>query len=306
VCNLAGPLQAPAGTLTGPGAPRTVNRLHGAGGAGPRDRERVDRVRPRRGSAAAGWETIASASRPLCALSVLLCALVTLLAGAPGASAYRTKHVCSAPPRGRAACMAERLLVPAQSAPASTSRSARVAVRRPRRAARRTGINNKKPYPGFLTPERLHAAYGLPGETPAGSTQTIALVDAFNDPTAEADLAVYDNEFGLPECTTANGCFTKLNQEGKASPLPKDEGGWATESSIDVQMAHAICQSCRIMLVEAKSEEWGDLAAGVNAAVAAGATVVSNSYGEGEEASLKSLGNSSYNHPGIPDPGQLG
>ncbi len=233
-------------------------------------------------------------------LSALVCAAVTLLAGAAGASAYRTKHVCSAPPRGRAACMAERLLIPAQSTPAAARPSVRASAKHRRRAGVRAGIQNKKPYPGFLTPERLDDAYGLPGETAAGATETIALVDAYNDPTIESDLAVYDKEFGLPECTTANGCFTKVNQEGKASPLPKDEGGWATEISIDVEMAHAICASCRVLLVETKSEEFGDLATGVNSAVAAGATVVSNSYGEGEESSYKSLGNSAYNHPGIP------
>jgi IPT/TIG domain len=234
------------------------------------------------------------------ALPVLVCAAVALLAGPAGASANRIKHVCSVPPPRHAACMAERLLIGAEGSPAPFRATASAAAKHSRRARRHASINNKKPFPGFLTPERLHAAYGLPSETAAGATQTIALVDAFNDPTAEADLAVYDSEFGLPECTTKNGCFTKLNQAGKASPLPKVEGGWGSEISIDVQMAHAICQSCRILLIEANSEEWGDLGAGVNAAVAAGATVVSNSYGEGEEASLASLGNSDYNHPGIP------
>ncbi len=257
-------------------------------------------MRRRSGYAAALRETAAPARRTVFVIALMACVAMTLLAGAPGASAFHHKRVCSAPPRGRAACMNERLLVPTQSTPAISAPTKRASGKQRRTARRRAGINNKKPFPGFLTPERLHAAYALPNETAAGSSQTIALVDAFNDPTAEADLAVYDKEFGLPECTTANGCFTKVNQEGKAAPLPKDEGGWATEISIDVQMAHAICQSCKIMLVETKSEEWVDLAAGVNSAIAAGATVVSNSYGEGEESSLKSLGNSAYNHPGIP------
>jgi IPT/TIG domain len=234
------------------------------------------------------------------AFVVLLCAAASGLGGPAGASAHRIKQVCSAPPPRHAACMAERLLIGAEGSPATFRAAASKTAKHSARTRRHAGINNKKPFPGFLTPERLHAAYGLPGETAAGSTQTIALVDAFNDPTAEADLAVYDKEFGLPECTSENGCFTKLNQEGKASPLPKNEGGWASEISIDVQMAHAICQSCRIMLIETKTEEFGDLGTGVNAAIAAGATVVSNSYGEGEEASLAGLGNSDYNHPGVP------
>jgi hypothetical protein len=225
---------------------------------------------------------------------IVLALACVLSAPLAAASAHRLKRVCSAAPLGRAACMDERLLLGAESA-STLTRAARQ-----RHASARAGVENRKPYEGFLTPERLHAAYGLPAETAAGSTQTIALVDAFNDPTAEADLAVYDKQFGLPECTTANGCFTKVNQEGKASPLPRNEGGWATEISIDVQMAHAICESCRILLVEADSEEFEDLGAGVNTAVAAGATIVSNSYGEGESPSYSAIGKADYNHPGIP------
>src|SRR5262249_21741095 len=120
-----------------------------------------------------------------------------------------------------------------------------------------------------------------------------------DDPTAEADLAVYSKQFGLPACTTENGCFKKVNQKGQASPLPAVNGGWASEISIDVQMAHAICQPCHILLVEAKSEEFSDLGAGVNAAVALGATEVSNSYGSAEEAGEKELESTAYNHPGV-------
>ena len=131
----------------------------------------------------------------------------------------------------------------------------------------------------YLTPQALHSAYSLPTETQSSSTQTIAVIDAFDDPTAEADLGVYDQTFGLPSCTSANGCFRKLNEHGQASPLPPVEGEWASEISIDVQMAHAICQNCHVLLVEASSEEFSDLGAAVDAAVKAGATEVSNSYG---------------------------
>ncbi len=116
-------------------------------------------MRSSSGTPAAGRETVAAAQRTLLVLSSMICVLLTLLVGAPGASAYRTKHVCSAPPRGRAACMAERLIVPAQSTPASSAPMARAAVKQRRSARRRAAINNKKPYPGFLTPERLHTAY---------------------------------------------------------------------------------------------------------------------------------------------------
>jgi hypothetical protein len=215
----------------------------------------------------------------------------------PAAGAYRSRHACAAPTRGRASCMAMRLLIGNAFAQTQTqTRALRTA--RARRGAR-AAITNNKPFAGFLTPARLHAAYELPDETAAGSTQTIAVVDAFDDPTAEADLAVYDKQFGLPACTTENGCFKKVNQKGEAAPLPKVEGGWATEVSIDVQMARAICQSCHILLVEAKTEEFSDLGTGVNAAVKLGATEISNSYGGTEQSSYTALNNADYNHPGV-------
>jgi len=196
--------------------------------------------------------------------------------------------------------MAERLEIGAEAPALAPAGRAGARPGRARSAGRRAGVLNEEPFAGYLTPERLHAAYGLPAETAAGSTQTIAVVDAFNDPTAEADLAVYDRRFGLPECTSANGCFTKLNQEGNAGPLPANNGRWASEISIDLQMAHAICQNCRILLVETKGEAFAQLGAGVNTAVAAGASVVSNSYGEPEAPALATLAGSDYSHPGIP------
>ena len=152
--------------------------------------------------------------------------------------------------------------------------------------------------PGGLTPQNLHAAYALPLEAAGSAGQTIGIVDAYNDPTAEADLAVYDKQFGLPACTAANGCFRKLNQSGRSGPLPARNGEWATEISLDVQMAHAVCPYCRLLLVEASSESYSDLGTAVNAAVAAGATEVSNSYGGSEAPGYESF-NSPYDHPGV-------
>jgi hypothetical protein len=163
----------------------------------------------------------------------------------------------------------------------------------------RPAVGVKTPYPGYLTPQRLDAAYALPSETNASTLQTIALVDAFDDPTAEADLAVYDQQFGLPACTAANGCFRKVDEAGNASPLPRKQGEWAGEISIDVQMAHAICPGCRILLVEAESEEFSDLGAAVDSAARLGATEISNSYGATEEASDLGLAGADYKHPGV-------
>ena len=161
----------------------------------------------------------------------------------------------------------------------------------------------KSPEPGFLTPQLLHAAYSLPSETPASATQTIAVVDAFDDPSAQADLNIYDRQFGLPACTSANGCFRKVNEDGQPKPLPPTEGEWAGEISIDVQMAHAICQSCHVLLVEADSERFADLGAAVDAAVSAGATEISNSYGGPEQAGKARrdarLNARDFDHPGV-------
>jgi len=152
------------------------------------------------------------------------------------------------------------------------------------------------PVSGALAPADLHSAYQLPTDTSSASSQTVAIIDAYDDPTAEADLAVYSNRYGLPACTTANGCFTKINQNG-GSTMPTVNGSWAGEISLDVQMVHAICQSCKILLVEAASNTLADLGAAVNEAASSGATEISNSYGSAESSSL--LHDTHYDHPGI-------
>jgi hypothetical protein len=151
-----------------------------------------------------------------------------------------------------------------------------------------------------LRPQDLHSAYELP--TSASSEQTIAVVDAYNDPNIEADLSVYDEAFGLPACNHENGCFTKVNQEGASGPLPEAEGGWAVEISLDVETAHAVCQSCRILLVEANNNGPNALGAAENTAVALGADEVTNSWGAPEEYApgpRPPVPESALKHPGV-------
>jgi subtilase family serine protease len=150
--------------------------------------------------------------------------------------------------------------------------------------------------PSGLSPASLQSAYKLPSST-AGSGKTIAIVDAYDDPNAEADLGVYRSYFGLSACTTANGCFKKVSQTGSTTSLPTKDGGWAEEISLDIDMVSAICPNCKILLVEAKSASFANLGAAVNEAAALGATAISNSYG-GSDASDSSYG-SYYNHSGI-------
>ena len=246
------------------------------------------------------------------ACAVLIVFVVVLLGScsssfAAGArSGYRVQRLCHVPRPLTAAC-AGLELVPTAAAAAGVQVEAEGQAAAAQAAGASGGASPAVTYPhpfaGFLTPQSLHAAYTLPTETASATLQTVAVVDAFDDPTAEADLAVYDEQFGLPACTAANGCFRKLNQQGHASPLPHKDGEWAGEISIDVQMAHAICQSCRVLLVEASSEEFSDLGAAVNAAVGAGATEISNSYAGPEEPAFASvfdeLNNDFFDHPKV-------
>jgi subtilase family serine protease len=149
--------------------------------------------------------------------------------------------------------------------------------------------------PSGYGPADLRAAYNL---TSSGSaSQTIAIVDAYDDGSAESDLAVYRSTFGLPACTTANGCFKKVDQNGGTS-YPRGDASWAEEISLDLDMASAICPSCKILLVEAKTASIANLAAATDRAATMGATVISNSYGAPEFSSEASY-ESHYNHPGI-------
>jgi hypothetical protein len=151
-------------------------------------------------------------------------------------------------------------------------------------------------------PASLQAAYKLPSST-AGAGQTVAVVDAFNDPNAKSDLATYRADFGQPACnaSTNAGCLTVVNQNGATSPLPRSAGttGWATEESLDVDMVSAICPNCHIVLVEASSASIANLGAGVNAAVSLGAKFVSNSYGGSESSSDATDDTSFYKHAGV-------
>jgi subtilase family serine protease len=148
--------------------------------------------------------------------------------------------------------------------------------------------------PSGYHPADLAAAYKL--DPTKGVGQKIAIVDAFDDPNAEADLGVYRSTFALPACTTANGCFKKVNQNGAASPLPATDTHWGEEISLDVDMASAICPQCHILLVEAKSACFKYLGIAENQAATLGATEISNSYGGKEGGGVAS----DFNHPGIP------
>ena len=145
----------------------------------------------------------------------------------------------------------------------------------------------------------LESAYGIKKDiTTHGNGNLVAVIEAYDDPTAESDLATYRTANKLPACTTSNGCFEKVNQTGQASNYPSPDSGWASEASLDMQMVSAICPLCHILVVEANSSGFGDLAAAENEAVALGARVMSNSWGSGEYDGESGY-DSNLEHPGV-------
>ena len=160
-----------------------------------------------------------------------------------------------------------------------------------------------------MGPAQFHTAYSLPC-TPGGvvssqcavpssfGPQTVAIVDAYHYPTVENDLTVYSNQFGIPTCTKANGCLSVVNQNGGTTLPTTVNAGWALETAMDVQVAHAICQTCKIVLIEASSANFSDLGTAVNTAAAMSVTAISNSYGAAE-FSGETTYDSYYNHSGI-------
>ncbi|HLI60090.1 MAG TPA: S53 family peptidase [Solirubrobacteraceae bacterium] len=158
-------------------------------------------------------------------------------------------------------------------------------------------------------PADLQSAYKLPSSS-TGSGQTVAIVDAYNDPKAASDLATYRATFGLPKtstCSVSGGkvvspggpCFLQVGQSGSPTSLPRNNASWSQEISLDLDMVSAICQNCNILLVEASSASLTNLGSAVNEAAKLGATEISNSYGGGESSSDPSYDSTYYNHPGI-------
>lgn len=145
--------------------------------------------------------------------------------------------------------------------------------------------------PGTMVPQLMQKAYGvdkLHANGLNGNGQTIAIVDAYDDATIENDLNVFSSRYNLPACTSASGCFTKLNQYGQLSPLPESfpaGDDWSAEISLDVQSTHTIIPSAQIILIEANSNNNDDLYAAINTIVNKQlANVISNSYGGAEAA----------------------
>ena len=218
------------------------------------------------------------------AVAVLAAALILALAVGPSVSAagprpsWSVRAACGVATPGNARCFA--------LARVDTSRLT-------------TAAPLSVPDPGSLTPADLLDAYGLTAAASTnGASATIAIIDAYDAPTAEADLATYRSQFGLAACRSITGCFSKVNQTG-GTTYPAYNAGWASEIALDLDMASAICPNCKILLVEASSANVSDLGTAVNLAVTMGAKYISNSYGANENSSETTWDATWYTHPGV-------
>lgn len=220
---------------------------------------------------------------PLRAAAAALLAGVVIAASATTATALPASdpavttgvhRACGDAPEGEYACLAE-VVVPSRTTQ--------------RLQAQATTI------PG-LKPADIASAYRFKG----GHRGLVAVVGAYDNPKLEADLAAYRKHFHLPACTTGNGCFTKVNQDGSKTDLPEQDAGWGLEAALDVQAVSAACPMCRILVVEGDEPTPEALGTGVNTAVRMGAKAVSNSYGGLEVTGVEADGPRYFTHPGVP------
>ena len=244
---------------------------------------------------------------------VLLVVATTGLVAAPGAIAQAAtsstssalptyyaigKPACMPAQRGFSTCFAVRRVnvaagtpgARAYTLPAGTSGTGEASPQAKAESAVTIGPS------GGLTPSDLATAYNF--NSAATTNQTVAIVDAYNDPDINANLQTFDAEYKLAACSTSNGCLKVVGQTGTAALPANDTTGWSVEESLDVETVHSVCQGCKILLVEANSSSNANLAAGVNEAVALKATEVTNSYGGPESQSTPSV-EAAYNHPGV-------
>jgi subtilase family serine protease len=210
--------------------------------------------------------------RSLAALSLVTLAALAVAITATGANANASSRaVCPGPPTGFAHCHT-LAVTDAHGNPLASSA------------------------PTGLSPATITSVYGFSTSATAGAGKTIAIVDAYDDPTAESDLGVFSSTFSLPACTTANGCFKKVNQTGGSS-FPRKDSGWALEISLDVQWAHAIAPGAKILLVEAPSNSFANLLAAEDYAKTH-AGYVSNSWG-GSESSTEAANDGHFAQSGV-------
>lgn len=209
----------------------------------------------------------------LAAGALAVSGLAAVLPGAAtaGTVASHAVHVCSAhATAGHATCYAMAM---------TASRDGRL-------------VGHSTPLDAAFTPTDIQKAYKLTRLKSGGAT--VAIVDAYGYPSLASDLATFRSQYGLPACTTSNGCLTIMGQTGGAPPGGSDSG-WDLEQALDVDAVSSACPDCNILVVEGNSNSWSDLEAAENtAAKQKGVVAISNSYGGGNMSN-----NSAYDHAGI-------
>jgi hypothetical protein len=214
-------------------------------------------------------------------------AAIAVLAGVP-AQAFASQEAhsaaagapagCSAPVAGQVTCAA---LVP----PGGTAVSS-LAAGTP---------------PAGISPANLRDAYGFQSSS-SGMRQTVAVVVPYDNATAETDMGTYRSQYSIPPCTTADGCFSKVNETGGTSYPPAGAAGWALATAESLDMISAVCPNCHILLVEASTPAITDLGAAENEAVSLGARFVTNTWLTPEATfgtSEPTYDSSYFNHPGV-------
>lgn len=147
--------------------------------------------------------------------------------------------------------------------------------------------NTTTSYPTGYSPAKLRTAYGLDKISGTGAGQTIALINAYGNPNMASDLTTFDNYYGL---STANLTVHKM---GTLST----DAGWAMETSLDVEWAHAMAPDAKILLVEATSASNSALLSAIDYANNNGATAISMSWG-GSESKSETTYDSHFSHSG--------
>ena len=234
---------------------------------------------------------------PLIAAAALAVSALAAAAPAEAGTAAATPKIgvswtsaCATAAAGHASCNAERVTG------GTTAYMAAKAAAQGKSAAPLASTSA----PSGFGPTDIQSAYALASAASAdGSGETVAIIDAYNDPDAAANLATYRSYYGLSACTVASGCFKQVSQTGSTTSLPTSNSSWSEEISLDLDMVSATCPNCDILLVEAKSSSYADLGTAVNEAVTLGAKFVSNSYGGSESSSETSYDTSYYKHPGV-------
>ena len=212
------------------------------------------------------------------ALLVSLIVATTSIASAATASVagaaadMAAKSTCATPLPGQLGCATQVLVSKRTGRPIHP----RIRLRRGSGSTAHIASVRGEVAPTTMTPAYLQQAYDLSYlSATRGAGDRVAIVSVNDDPNAASDLATFRSTYGLPACTTANGCFTQLNENGQSAPLPTTEWSWAQEESLDLDAVSALCPNCRIIVVEANAPDPADLQSAIAAAIEAGANQVS-------------------------------